>query len=328
LPIVLATSLSVLVGCRMLLGAAGGAGTATSMNVCHEWFPDNRRALPGALMIMGGTIGSMLGAPALTYIIFEWGWRYAFLVCSVLGLLVMGGWLLVSRNGPWSAHHSPGQAERGSAAVLRRLLRDQTIIGNVVVGLCAYWIVGFMVAWLAPYVRDQGGLSPMSSGWVLSLIFLGQSVIVVAVAALSQRLLAAGHSSRFARSYALVGCLLGSAACFVGMAFIADATTRMFLVMLATALAAAVFPLSAAMITEVAPGTERYRLMTIIFAILTLSGLVSPGATGVLVELGATHGWRPALLLTAAVGLFGGLLGLRLLHPATTIATFRNTGSV
>ena len=322
LPIVLAASFTVLVACRVVLGAAGGAGTATSMNICHEWFPDNRRSVPSSLLMVGGPIGTMVAAPALTYIIIYYGWRSAFLTCAVLGLVVMFGFLLVRRNGPYAAEPVPDQKVHEAPGEFRRLVLDPTIIGNALVGLCAYWVIGFMMAWLAPYVRDQGGLSAMSSGWALSFIFLAQSIIVVAVAALSQRLLNAGYSSRVGRSYVMVACLLGSAACFIAMALVTNGAARLVLVTLATSLAGSIFALSSAMITEVVPGAERYRLMTITFALVTLSALVSPGLAGASIELGATHGWRFALLQIAAVGVIGGLIGLRTLHPAATIARF------
>lgn len=120
----------------------------------------------------------------------------------------------------------------------------------------------------------------------------------------------------------MVACLLGSAACFIAMALVTNGAARLVLVTLATSLAGSIFALSSAMITEVVPGAERYRLMTITFALVTLSALVSPGLAGASIELGATHGWRFALLQIAAVGVIGGLIGLRTLHPAATIARF------
>ncbi len=319
LPILLASSVIVLVACRVVLGATGGGGTATSMNACYEWFPDGRRALPGALLMIGGTIGSMLTAPGLTYIIVHYGWRQAFLACSLFGLVVMAGWLLIRRDGPYAAEEKPSLEMNKSTVLLLRMLSDKTMVGNAVVGLCAYWIIGFMVAWLAPYARDQGGLSVMSSGWALSAIFLGQSVVVVCVAGLSQWLLAHGYSSRVSRSYVMAACLFSAALCFVGMAFVSAGAMKLIFITLATGLAGAVFPLSAAMISEVAPPSERYRLVTIIFALVTLSALVSPGIAGAFIELGRPDGWRVALLQIAGVATLGGILALRLLFPEKTV---------
>ncbi len=100
LPIVFAASLAVLVACRVLLGAAEGSGAAMCVNACHDWFPDSRRELPGALMFIGGTLGPMLAAPLLTFIIAEYGWRGAFLACSVIGVVVTLGWVFSAIRPP------------------------------------------------------------------------------------------------------------------------------------------------------------------------------------------------------------------------------------
>lgn len=319
LPIVFAASLSVLIACRVILGAAEGGGTATCVNVCHEWFPDDRRELPSALIIVGGTVGTLLAAPSLTYVIAVYGWRYAFLACSLAGIVILCGWMLFRRDGPYAVAAVQASAGAPEAMPLRRLFRERTIVGITLVGFCAFWVVGFNVAWLAPYVRDQLGFSPMQSGWILSLIYFGQSVVVLAVAGLSQWLLTLSFSSRAARGHVMAGCLLGSAACFVAMAVAADASMRLVLVTLATGLVGGVFPLSSAMISEVAPPANRYGLMTIILALITLSALVSPPITGAMIDFGRVHGWRPALLLIAGVAAAGAVLALWLLHPAQTI---------
>lgn len=322
LPIVFAASLTVLVICRMILGAAEGGAPATCMNICHEWFPDDKREIPTASILVGGILGALISAPLLTYVITAYGWRSAFLICSAVGLLVLVAWLFFKADGPYGA--PVGHQAKGAPGglPLTYLLRDRTVFGNILVGFCAYWIVGFMLAWLAPYVRNQGGFSPMESGWVLSLIYFGQGVLLFAVAAFAQFLLGLKYSSRVARAYLMGGCLAGSALCFVALAFVSDPLHKVVLMALATGLPGCVFTLSSAMISEVAPASGRNRLMTIVMAIMTTSALVSPSIAGALIDLGSPHGWRPALLVMAGVAAVGALCGLFMLHPARTTRAF------
>ena len=322
-PIVLAASFPVLVACRVVLGVAEGGGTATCLNICHEWFPETRRAIPGAVVMIGGTVGIMLTAPALTYVISAYGWRAAFLACGLLGLAFTLIWLTVRRDGGFSAPPMVQEVQVVSVSLLGRLLVDRTILGIILVGLSAYWIVGFMIAWLAPYVRDQAGYSMISSGWVLSGVYLAQSLVVVAVAATSQRLLAVGHSSRVALAHVIATAMLGSAACFLGLAFVTTPTIRLVLITMGTALPGSVFSLCAAMISEVVPPRERNRVITIVLALMTVSALVSPGIAGRMIVLGQENGWFSALLLIAVVGACGAVVAALMLMPALTSAKFR-----
>lgn len=328
LPIVFAASLAVLVVCRVILGAAEGGGIATCMNVTHEWFSDRRRELPSALIQVGGTVGTLLAAPALTYVIAFHGWRSAFLACGMFGALIMFGWLLVRGSGPHAATVQSEPISRKSLGRLLRIMADPTILGLILVGFCSYWSVGFMVAWLAPYVRIQAGFTLEESGWILSLVYLGQSLILLGIAFVSRRLLAAGHSSRIARAFVMAAIMAGGAACYVALGFVSDPMARLVLMTLAVTLPGGVFPLIASTISEVAPPEERYRLMTIVMALVTLSALVSPGIAGAMIDLDSPNGWQGALSLIAAVVAVGAVVAVTMLHPARTLERFAaNSGS-
>lgn len=60
--IAFAASLPMLLLCRTALGMAEGAGTPTSINVCHEWFQDEERNMPTAMISFGSLAGSLLAA--------------------------------------------------------------------------------------------------------------------------------------------------------------------------------------------------------------------------------------------------------------------------
>ncbi len=179
-----------------------------------------------------------------------------------------------------------------------------------------------MVAWLAPFVRDQGGLDIRESGWILSSVYFGQTFIVFLVAMLSRTLLAANFGSRVGRGFVMAGCLLLSAVAFAMITVTDNTTINLILMTVATTLPGSIFTICAAMISEVTPPSERNRLVTIIFALATLSALVSPAIAGYGIELGAANGWRPALLVLSGVALTGGALVVWLLRPDETRKKF------
>jgi ACS family glucarate transporter-like MFS transporter len=66
--------------------------------------------LPVGLSSTGLTLGSAAASPFLAWMIVEFGWRWAFLVLSPLGLILSGLWWWYSRDNP-AEHRSINQAE-------------------------------------------------------------------------------------------------------------------------------------------------------------------------------------------------------------------------
>jgi MFS family permease len=319
LPVLLSASFMTLVVGRVILGMGEGPGTPTSINACHEWFVPADRNMPTALTLFGSQMGSLLAAPILSYIIAGFGWRAAFLACSLAGGVILILWLLFSADGPEAARHD-GPVPCVCGIRQRDLWSDPTVIGNFVAGFAAYWVVGFTVAWLPLLVRSRLGLGLVDSGWVLSGIYLIQALLLLLVAFVSQQMLKAGATSRAARGMVMASCLLVSAAAFISAAIADDARLSIVLVTIGTALPLVIFTLGAAMLSEVTPSDHRNRLVTIIFSIVTLSAIPSSWVTGKLIH--GDQGWDRAFLVLAGVSLIGGLFAWATLRPEGSIRHF------
>ena len=85
LPIFFTSSVAVLIGCRIILGAGEGPGLPTALHACYNWFAAEKRSVPSAVVLQGISVGLLVGGPFLTYIIVNYGWRTGFLVCGLLG---------------------------------------------------------------------------------------------------------------------------------------------------------------------------------------------------------------------------------------------------
>lgn len=101
-PMLLGGGAAVLLVTRIVLGAAEGPATPISLQHAHGWFPAAERGLPSSLVAIGSTLGPILAAPALMWVIVEFGWRWAFGVLGFVGLVWSALWLLVGRDGPYS----------------------------------------------------------------------------------------------------------------------------------------------------------------------------------------------------------------------------------
>jgi MFS transporter, ACS family, hexuronate transporter len=102
---------------RFLLGAGESANWPAAAKAVSEWFPKRERGLATALFDSGSSIGGAIAPFLVLWIYFRWGWRPAFVVPGLLGLL----WLVVWR---WF-YHSPEEHPHISAEERAMILRDR-----------------------------------------------------------------------------------------------------------------------------------------------------------------------------------------------------------
>jgi ACS family hexuronate transporter-like MFS transporter len=89
----LAGGLRSFAGFRFLLGAGESANWPAATKAVSEWFPKQERALATAFFDSGSSVGGAIAPFIVLGIYFRWGWRPAFMIPGVLGLI----WLIVWR---------------------------------------------------------------------------------------------------------------------------------------------------------------------------------------------------------------------------------------
>src|SRR5262249_23699923 len=115
LPMLGAVSFEVLLGCRILLGAAEGPANPVATHALYKWFPDTLRALPPAVVAQGSAIGVVVAVPALNWLIVHTSWHWAFGALGLAGLVWTGLWLLLGREGPLVDPPVAAEAAGGAA---------------------------------------------------------------------------------------------------------------------------------------------------------------------------------------------------------------------
>src|SRR5579862_7811402 len=77
---------------RFLLGAGESANWPGATKAVSEWFPKRERGLAAALFDSGSSVGGAIAPFIVLGIYFRWGWRPAFVIPGLLGLLWLFGW--------------------------------------------------------------------------------------------------------------------------------------------------------------------------------------------------------------------------------------------
>jgi MFS transporter, ACS family, aldohexuronate transporter len=102
---------------RFLLGAGESANWPAATKAVSEWFPRHERGWAVALFDSGSSIGGAVASVLVLWIYFHFGWRAAFVIPGVLGLLWLAAWRLIYH--PLEFHPRVSDAER------EMILRDR-----------------------------------------------------------------------------------------------------------------------------------------------------------------------------------------------------------
>src|ERR1700752_1848950 len=128
-PMVGTVGFTTLVICRIILGAGEGPAFAVAAHAIYKWFPDEKRTLPTAILSQGSAFGVILAVPALNWVIVNHSWHHAFGALGVIGLLWVGAWLLLGKEGPLVS--TVAEAANEPRIPYFQLLTSRTFIGCV-----------------------------------------------------------------------------------------------------------------------------------------------------------------------------------------------------
>ena len=210
---------------RLGLGIGEAPVQPANVKVVSRWFPRRERAFASSLFDMGQQIGTALSIPLVTTLAIFAGWRLAFIVIGVAGLLWIIGWLAVYRdpdkhprvNAAELDYINSDQGEMVAAEVTaektpwRNLLRDNQVwaltLGYVFRSLAG----AFFLTWYPSYLLNDRGFSKEDFGLVGAIpavIAIGSTILGGIV---SDRLLASGISPNLSRKIPIIAGLVLSA---------------------------------------------------------------------------------------------------------------------
>lgn len=351
-PMLLGGGAAVLLMTRIVLGGAEGPATAMSLTSAHSWFEPRRRALPSNLVAAGSTLGPVIAAPALAWVIVAWGWRWAFGVLGIVGFVWVVAWLLIADDGPFAGHGKQNRADARTGdrkpadrtaevatadvdeqkpVVVWRALLSMTFLAAVIGGASNFWVQGFVTTWLPQYLGTVVGLSLPQVGTVTTIPWILGAGVLLLLGFLGHRLMKHGHNAHRA-----IAVPFGIAALVAGICFILVQTTSGVPAVALLCLAAGcslAYPMTASAIAYAVGAKQRPILMatlggvasigaivspTLVGWLMARAGYVSPAAGSTLAPEMATNmavGVHQAFTITGIILLVGGVLCILFLRP-------------
>jgi MFS family permease len=316
-PMVGTIGFTTLLICRVILGAGEGPAFSVAAHAVYKWFPDEKRTLPTAILSQGSAFGVVLAVPAMNWVIVHYSWHYAFGALGIVGLMWVGAWLVLGKEGPLVQTAAMAAAEPRIPYL--QLLTSRTFIGCCVATFGAYWALSLGLTWFTPFIINGLGFSQQDAGWISILPWLFGACVVLLTGWISQVLLARGFTTRGARG------VLGSAPLVVGglilavLPHIGIGGLTVVLLVVGSGLCGSIYVVCPPMLGEFTPVSQRGAVIAIYGAIYTLAGIVAPSVMGSVIQhsAGLLAGYMTGFTINAAILIGAGLLGLLLLWPNT-----------
>jgi predicted MFS family arabinose efflux permease len=270
-------------------GPAGSALLAAT-------YPSERRATVLGVFQMGAPLGVVTGSVVGSLVAAHWGWRPAFLVVALPGLVLA---LLALRL---RDYRSVPQRSRGRAAAAA-LLQARSALGAMLGGALLLVIVSALYTWLPTHLERGYGLSPAWAGVMASVVVLAGALGTVTAGYVADRF--ARRDVRYRLLVPAVTAVATTATLGCAFGVVPPGPTQMVLILLGGATATTAIGPVTAVILDVVPAAVRATAVAIYAVVGNLMGLaVGPVLTGVLADR-----WdlTTALTTVAATGLGAGL---------------------
>jgi MFS transporter, ACS family, hexuronate transporter len=213
---------------RMMLGIGEGAFYPAAIRGATEWFSSETRAKAVGLFLSGISLGTLLTPPIVAWITIRYGWRPAFLLTGVSGLLLLPPWLLLHRR-IRKAYSVPDPSPALLAAQAKTAVEVEVSISEALKApkyLCllssraisdATWY--FYLFWIPAYFQEIRGFDTAMVGKLLWIPFFASGVGALAGAWASSALIQRGVALDRARKSVLIlsalTCLAGASAFLV-----------------------------------------------------------------------------------------------------------------
>lgn len=311
-PILLFASLPALWAGRLLLGAGEGPLAPVMLHGIYKWFPEKKRAAPGAVASAGVTLGIVVFAPLLAWIVGAHGWRAAFALLAAVGVLWSVGWLVIGKEGPYTTRAAeqelddqPAESVLGETAKVPywRTIRTPTWILALLTSFFAYWTFTLAMSWGPAYFQQVLHFSGSASGFLIALPSIWGTAAMIGLSALAQRLHLRGFATRKSRAWVLGGGAVVSGGALLAAVSVPPGPATIALMVIGFGTAPALFPISLLIVTELTPISQRGANLSIANAVQTSAGVFAPAVSGLFIA----HAGTPAAGYAMAFALAGGL---------------------
>lgn len=162
----LVTTYSQLLLARIGVGVGEAVGLPANQSVISDYFPPEKRATAMSVFLLAPPIGAFVGSAGGAWVGQEWGWRTAFYIATVPGIVIaLLVWLLIAEPPRGQHDHEADSSVPSAGAVVgrifglpsaRHLLAGSTLASLVGFGLNSF--VAFLLVRKFEFSLAEAGL--------------------------------------------------------------------------------------------------------------------------------------------------------------------------
>src|SRR6202050_553576 len=198
-----AGALLIFVVVRFLLGAGEAVIYPSANQFIARWIPTSERGIANGWIFAGVGAGAGLTPLIITYIMFHYGWRSSFWVCSIIGFAAGAVWFVIARDNP-TEHAGVSASEltfircgltradsEDNARPLvpwRIVMRSKEVWAVTLSYFCYGYVAWIFFSWFYRYLAKVRGLNLKASAFYTMLPFLAMLVCCLLGGAINDRL--------------------------------------------------------------------------------------------------------------------------------------------
>ncbi len=214
---------------RFLFGAGEAGAFPNIARTFATWFPQRERGRANGVMFLGSRVGGMLSAPVALLLISTWGWRMAFVILGLIGIVWSAVWFRFYWDRPeddpsitaeelrWIRQDAKEPAQR-EPTPWAALLRSRNLYAICAMYFAFSYGLYFYFTWLPSYLIKELGFSVFAGGLFAALPFVLAGIADVCGGWLTDTL-SLTYGLRVGR------CYLGCAAFLTCAAFVLSSTS-------------------------------------------------------------------------------------------------------
>ena len=310
------------------LGEAGAFPSAT--RAFSRWLAISERGFAQGITHSGSRLAGALTPVATAGLISLWGWRTAFALFGILGMIWAVIWFWWYRDRPEDhpgvspselARINSGKSPNSKGTYLpwQKLLRSPNLWFVCIMYFCYGYVLWMFLNWLPTYFSEVRGFSLMRSGIYAGIPLLAGTVTNALGGWLSDRLYLRTHNLCFSRRLISVSGF-GVAVAFVALGVMASSPGLAVLWMsIAVAGLELTTGVSWAIPLDIAPD-HAGTVSGVMNMFGNLGGALSPIVFALL--LGRFNSWTPPFLLASGLCLVAGLAWLKINTDVTVAETY------
>ncbi|MGA2148987.1 MAG: MFS transporter [Bryobacteraceae bacterium] len=201
----LSTTLTGLLIWRGVLAFGEAGNFPAAIKSVAEWYPKQDRAFASSVFNSGSNVAAMFGPAVAGVLALTWGWRGAFYLNGVLGMVWVVLWLALYQNPPIQAEDEGViTAKIGWMGALKYPEAWGFALGKFLTD-GVWW---FYLFWLPPYLYDVRHFNLKDIGWAMPVLYSAASVGSLFGGAIPSFLCRRGWDMRQARPTAMAICAL------------------------------------------------------------------------------------------------------------------------